>query len=183
MFQRRVTAAVCRRLRTDASAISRCSTRRDFAHGNSALSTHAAGVELRDLKERLRPLGPGRVELCLDDGSGVATLFLDNPDRCNGESEEGRETHFGVVSLRFEPWHRLWRLHKHINMRIHRMQGGVKRWCEWWFHHECTVRWTLDYISHIIHTWRQQIIAKVVPSHNCLLLLFLTTSTGRSSAT
>lgn len=53
---------------------------------------------MRDFKERLRPLGPGVVELCLDDDSGVATLVLDNPDRCNGESNKEPETH-GVVKL------------------------------------------------------------------------------------
>lgn len=39
---------------------------------------------LEDIKERLAPLGPGQIRLCLDEGTGLATLVLDNPDRCNG---------------------------------------------------------------------------------------------------
>lgn len=87
MLQRRVTAAVCRNLRTDASGTSRWLTGREFGHCKSALFSTDT-IELRDFKERLRPLGPGVVELCLDDDSGLATLVLDNPDRCNGERRE-----------------------------------------------------------------------------------------------
>lgn len=89
MLQRWATAAICRSLRTDTSATSRWLTCREFGRGKSRLSTDAAGVAMADFKERLRPLGPGMVELCLDDDSGVATLVLDNPDRCNGESKRG----------------------------------------------------------------------------------------------
>lgn len=91
MLQRQITAAVCRGLREDASAMSRWLAYRELARGKS-LSSCAAGARTRDFKERLRPLGPGMVELCLDGDSGVATLLLDNPDRCNGESESAINT-------------------------------------------------------------------------------------------
>lgn len=85
MFQRRITAAVCRSLRADASTTARhLACCRHF--GRKSLSNCAAGAG-QAFKERLRPLGPGVVELSLDNDSGVATLVLDNPDRCNGESE------------------------------------------------------------------------------------------------
>lgn len=93
MLQRRVAAAVCKNLRTDAFAISRGLECQEFGGcgSKSAFSTKAAGVEMRDFKERLRPLGPGTVDLCLDDDKGLATLVLDNPERCNGE-RTGRES-------------------------------------------------------------------------------------------
>lgn len=42
---------------------------------------------MREFKDRLRPLGPGRIGLSLDNDSGLATLVLDNHERRNGEKE------------------------------------------------------------------------------------------------
>ena len=89
MLQRQVSASICRSLRTGASATSRWSSCRE-RDGRRGLSS-CAGAALREIKERMRPLGPGVVELSLDEDRGVATLALDNPDRCNGESERGRQ--------------------------------------------------------------------------------------------
>lgn len=91
MLQRQVSASICRSLRTGASATSRWSSCRE-RDGRSRLGlSSSAGAALREIKERMRPLGPGVVELSLDDDRGVATLALDNPERCNGESERGRQ--------------------------------------------------------------------------------------------
>ena len=41
--------------------------------------------ELRDFKDRLRHLGPGGIDMSLDDKNGLATLILNNHERRNGE--------------------------------------------------------------------------------------------------
>lgn len=41
--------------------------------------------ELRDFKDRLKALGPGKVKLSLDESTGLATILVDNHDRRNGE--------------------------------------------------------------------------------------------------
>lgn len=75
--------------------VSTISKRRIFLDSSSSIaSSRSSSPErrsekreaLRDFKDRLRPLGPGRVDLCLDDSSGLATLVLDNHDMRNGET-------------------------------------------------------------------------------------------------
>ncbi|CAM9536332.1 unnamed protein product [Pylaiella littoralis] len=75
--------------------VSTISKRRIFLDSSSSIaSSRSSSPErrsekreaLRDFKDRLRPLGPGRVDLCLDDSSGLATLVLDNHDMRNALS-------------------------------------------------------------------------------------------------
>lgn len=42
-------------------------------------------ADLEGFRDRLKPLGPGKVDLILDDKTGLATLVLDNHERRNGE--------------------------------------------------------------------------------------------------
>ncbi|CAM9859444.1 unnamed protein product [Ectocarpus sp. 12 AP-2014] len=68
--------------RTDACVTS---SKRYIRHQFST-STPDEDGDVREFKDRLRPLGPGRVDLFLDDRSGMATLVLDNHERCNALS-------------------------------------------------------------------------------------------------
>lgn len=52
----------------------------------SNLSPSHLTKDLHDFKDRLRPLGPGKVNLSLDDKNGLAKLTLVNQDRRNGEN-------------------------------------------------------------------------------------------------
>lgn len=62
--------------------------RRKFSHSSSLSSSSSRlTTELREFKDRLRPLGPGKVDLSRDNGNGLAALVLDNQDRRNGEGE------------------------------------------------------------------------------------------------
>lgn len=62
--------------------------RRKFSSSSSLSSSSSRlTTELREFKDRLRPLGPGKVDLSRDDGNGLAALVLDNQDRRNGEGE------------------------------------------------------------------------------------------------
>ncbi|CAM9417367.1 unnamed protein product [Laminaria digitata] len=53
---------------------------------SASSSRSGSAAELREFKDRLRPLGPGRVGLSLDNDSGLATLVLDNHERRNALS-------------------------------------------------------------------------------------------------
>lgn len=58
-----------------------------------SLSSKRLGNEgLREFKDRLRPLGSGRVDLSMNDENGLATLVLDNHDRRNGEKWRDKRT-------------------------------------------------------------------------------------------
>ena len=61
---------------------------RMFCSTSSSASSRnrSTTAELHEFKDRLRPLGPGRVGLSLDHDSGLATLVLDNHERRNGEN-------------------------------------------------------------------------------------------------
>lgn len=91
--------SVCLSFRTAVSAISKhrfCSDCNITASSSISSSSSSCGSSphrrserrraLRDFKDRLRPLGPGRVNLSLNDSSGLATLVLDNHDIRNGET-------------------------------------------------------------------------------------------------
>lgn len=50
--------------------------------------------DLRDFKDRLRSLGPGKVDISLDDKNGLAKLTLVNQDRRNGENPSTTNIYF-----------------------------------------------------------------------------------------
>lgn len=77
--------------------------RRDFSNSSSLSSSSSRlTTELLEFKDRLRPLGPGKVDLSRDDGNGLAALVLDNQDRRNGEGRG--KTKVSSASCRYITW-------------------------------------------------------------------------------